>query len=288
MPTLKTIMTGAASFPPDLANAIKEVIPHLDDIRIGYGLTESSPVVTLCTPNDNKQYRLTTVGRPIEYVETKIVDPNTGNIVEHNKEGELLVRGHNVMVGYFEDPERTKETLTADKWLKTGDVATMCEKGYIRISGRTKEMIIKGGESKFVIHTVYLFKSVLPVDRLLKASLSFRHLSGGDRERSARTRKRTGRILFWSTRQASRSSRRLLDKAGQSEVGHHRRRDSVLLQVADHQLQSAKLRYVCGRISANSNRQAEEVRDDSNYLREARHRAVMYLAFGWSKIKSLN
>ena len=151
MPSLKTIMTGAASFPPDLANTIKEVIPQLDDIRIGYGLTESSPVVTLCTPQDDKQYRLTTVGRPIEYVEVKVVDQKTQDTVEHGVEGELYVRGHNVMVEYFEDIERTRETITADRWLKTGDCATMDSKGYVKICGRTKEMIIKGGESEFFV-----------------------------------------------------------------------------------------------------------------------------------------
>lgn len=150
VPTLRTIMTGAASFPPELANTIKEVIPHLDDIRIGYGLTESSPVVSLCMPTDDKKYRLTTVGRPIEYVEVKIVDPKTEVTLEHNQEGELLVRGHNVMVGYFEDDEKTRETLTPNKWLKTGDCATMDENGYVKICGRTKEMIIKGGESKLI------------------------------------------------------------------------------------------------------------------------------------------
>lgn len=144
-------MTGAASFPPDLANTIKEVIPHLDDIRIGYGLTESSPVTTLCMPTDEKQYRLTTVGRPIEYVEVKVVDPQTEVTLAHNQEGELLIRGHNVMVQYFDDEERTKETLTPSRWLKTGDRATMDEKGFVKICGRTKEMIIKGGENIYPV-----------------------------------------------------------------------------------------------------------------------------------------
>lgn len=145
VPSLTTILTGAASFPPELEKTIKETIPHFEDLRIGYGLTESSPTCSLSKATDSQIKKITTVGRVIEYVEVKIVDPITDQTVEHDKEGELLIRGHNVMIEYFEDSEKTKEAITPTKWLKTGDRATMDKEGFIKICGRTKEMIIKGG-----------------------------------------------------------------------------------------------------------------------------------------------
>jgi fatty-acyl-CoA synthase len=104
-------------------------------------------VITQTTTDDSLEIRVTTVGRALPHTEVKLVDPQTGKIVPRGKVGELCTRGYLVMNGYYNDPEATAQTIESDGWLHSGDLATLDENGYFRITGRIKEMIIRGGEN---------------------------------------------------------------------------------------------------------------------------------------------
>jgi fatty-acyl-CoA synthase len=116
-------------------------------LTICYGLTEASPVITQTTTDDTFERKTSTVGRALPHTEVRIIDPNTGKEVPLGQNGELLTRGYLVMNGYHNDPENTKTTIEPDGWLHTGDIASMDEHGYVVITGRLKEMIIRGGEN---------------------------------------------------------------------------------------------------------------------------------------------
>jgi fatty-acyl-CoA synthase len=120
---------------------------HLPEITIAYGLTEASPVVTMTDLDDTIAHRTQTVGKPLPGVEVKIVDPVTEEPLAPGTAGELWVRGYLIMQGYYNKPEETRAAITDDGWLRTGDLALQDEDGYIRICGRKKEMIIRGGEN---------------------------------------------------------------------------------------------------------------------------------------------
>jgi fatty-acyl-CoA synthase len=120
---------------------------HMPEITIAYGLTEASPVVTMTDINDNMARRTQTVGKPLSGAEVKIVGPATDEPLPPGDAGELWVRGYLVMKGYYKKPEATKEAITADGWLRTGDLASQDADGYIKIRGRKKEMMIRGGEN---------------------------------------------------------------------------------------------------------------------------------------------
>jgi fatty-acyl-CoA synthase len=120
---------------------------HCHDLTICYGLTEASPVITQTTVSDSLDIRVTTVGRALPHTEVRIVDVKTGAIVPRGQNGELCTRGYLVMKGYYNDPKSTAATIEPDGWLHTGDLATMDDDGYVRITGRIKEMIIRGGEN---------------------------------------------------------------------------------------------------------------------------------------------
>jgi fatty-acyl-CoA synthase len=146
---LSSLRTGimAGALCPELL--MKKVIQdmHLPEITIAYGLTEASPVVTMTTPDDTLAHRTQTVGKPMPGVEVKIVDPANDEPVPPGTAGELWVRGYLVMQGYYNKPEATQETITEEGWLLTGDLALQDEDGYIKICGRKKEMMIRGGEN---------------------------------------------------------------------------------------------------------------------------------------------
>jgi fatty-acyl-CoA synthase len=110
-----------------------------------YGLTECSPGVSINDPDDSIERRATTVGRPMAETEVRVVDPATLREVARGERGELWVRGHCVMKGYFEQPEATAQVLLPDGWLRTGDLAIHGADDYLRIVGRLKEMVIRGG-----------------------------------------------------------------------------------------------------------------------------------------------
>ena len=122
---------------------------HRDEVTSGYGMTETSPVSTQTTVDDPVERRVSTIGRVHPHVEVKVVDPLTDETVPRGETGELCTRGYSVMLGYWEDPEKTAEALDADGWMHTGDLAVMREDGYVNIVGRSKDMVIRGGENVY-------------------------------------------------------------------------------------------------------------------------------------------
>jgi fatty-acyl-CoA synthase len=120
---------------------------HMADVTICYGMTETSPVSTQTGADDSLEKRVGTVGRVHPHVEVKIVNPETGDTVPRGEPGELLTRGYSVMRGYWEEPERSAEAIDVSHWMHTGDLAAMDDDGYVNIVGRSKEMVIRGGEN---------------------------------------------------------------------------------------------------------------------------------------------
>jgi fatty-acyl-CoA synthase len=129
---------------------MKQVIDrmHMPEVTIAYGMTETSPVSFQSAAHDSLEHRVSTVGRVQPHLEVKIVD-ETGRIVPRGATGELCTRGYSVMIGYWDDPERTAEALDASGWMHTGDLATLDADGYGNIVGRIKDMVIRGGENVY-------------------------------------------------------------------------------------------------------------------------------------------
>ena len=121
----------------------------MSEVAICYGMTETSPVSTQTRVDDPLERRVATVGRVGPHVEVKVVDPDSGLVVERGVAGELCTRGYSVMLGYWEDPERTAEAVDRAGWMHTGDLATMDDEGYLNIVGRSKDMVIRGGENVY-------------------------------------------------------------------------------------------------------------------------------------------
>ena len=146
---LTSLRTGIMAGSPCPVEVMKQVVSrmHMEEVTIAYGMTETSPVSTQTVPEDSLEHRVSTVGRVHPHVEIKIVDPDTGRIVERGTPGELCTRGYSVMNGYWNDPERTAEAIDDAGWMHTGDLATMDSDGYVNIVGRIKDMIIRGGEN---------------------------------------------------------------------------------------------------------------------------------------------
>src|SRR5262245_22998476 len=145
-PALRTgIMAGS----PCPIEVMKQVVERMGahEITIAYGQTEASPVITQTRTDDPLDLRVSTVGRALPNVEVKIVDPETGQETPRGVQGELCTRGFIVMKGYYNMPEATAKAIDADGWLHTGDLATMDDNGYCKITGRLKDMIIRGGEN---------------------------------------------------------------------------------------------------------------------------------------------
>jgi fatty-acyl-CoA synthase len=140
-----TALSGGSTVPPELVRRIEREL----GVRFGivYGQTEASPVITQTRLDDAIDDKAETVGQPLPQVEVNVIDPATGEIVPTGAVGELCARGYQVMTGYYEMPDKTAETIDADGWLHTGDLATMDERGYLRIVGRLRDMIIRGGEN---------------------------------------------------------------------------------------------------------------------------------------------
>ncbi|WP_432777009.1 AMP-binding protein [Brevibacillus gelatini] len=146
---LSSLRTGimAGSLCP--IEVMKKVVDKMGirDITIAYGQTEASPVITQTRPEDSIERKVSTVGRLHEGVEAKIIDPATGEIVPPGVQGELCTRGYLVMKGYYNMPDQTAKAIDEEGWLHTGDLATVDGEGYYRITGRLKDMIIRGGEN---------------------------------------------------------------------------------------------------------------------------------------------
>jgi fatty-acyl-CoA synthase len=148
---LSSLRTGIMAGSPCPVEVMKRVIVdfNMTEVTIAYGMTETSPVSTQTAPDDDLERRVSTVGRIHPHVEVKIIDPETGGTVERGQSGELCTRGYSVMIGYWNDPERTAEAIDEGGWMHTGDLATMDEAGYVNIVGRIKDMIIRGGENVY-------------------------------------------------------------------------------------------------------------------------------------------
>ncbi|MFO0957238.1 MAG: AMP-binding protein [Isosphaeraceae bacterium] len=149
---LSSLRTGIMAGSPCPLPLMRQVIDHLGarEITIGYGLTEASPIITQTSVDDPIEVRVSTVGSPLPGVQVKRIDPATGDdLPDDNMErpGELCCKGHGVMAGYYNNPEATARTFTGDGWLRTGDLAIRRPDGNFRIVGRSKELIIRGGEN---------------------------------------------------------------------------------------------------------------------------------------------
>jgi fatty-acyl-CoA synthase len=144
-----SLRTGIMSGSPCPIEVMQRVQRELGipDLTIAYGQTEASPVVTQTRTDDGTELRVTTVGRPIPGIEIKLVDPATGETLGDNTQGELCVRGHVVMLGYYNMPQQTAAAIDKDGWLHSGDLATRIPSGYFKITGRIKDMVIRGGEN---------------------------------------------------------------------------------------------------------------------------------------------
>ena len=143
--SLRTGMMAGATCPIELMNRLIEKM-NLKEILIGYGQTETSPLNHITKPDDSLENRTQTVGKAIPFVEIKVIN-EFGQVCELNEPGEICIRGYSVMKGYWGDEEKTRETISEGGWLHSGDIATMDEYGYVKITGRIKDMIIRGGEN---------------------------------------------------------------------------------------------------------------------------------------------
>jgi len=146
---LTSLRTGIMAGSPCPVEVMRKVIErmHMAEVTICYGMTETSPVSTQTSADDDLDHRTRTVGRVHPHVEVKIVDPISGACVERGLSGELCTRGYSVMLGYWNDSEQTAGAIDRAGWMHTGDLATMDHDGYLNIVGRSKDMIIRGGEN---------------------------------------------------------------------------------------------------------------------------------------------
>jgi len=146
---LSSLRTGIMAGSPCPVEVMKRVISemHMTDVTICYGMTETSPVSTQTTADDEVERRVSTVGRVHPHLEIKVIDPETGLVVPRGRTGELCTRGYSVMLGYWNEPAKTAEAIDAARWMHTGDLAVMDEAGYLNIVGRIKDMVIRGGEN---------------------------------------------------------------------------------------------------------------------------------------------
>jgi fatty-acyl-CoA synthase len=148
---LSSLRTGIMAGSPCPTEVMKQCVSamHMEEVTICYGMTETSPVSTQTDADDPLDKRVGSVGRVHPHVEIKVVDPLTGRVVDRGESGELCTRGYSVMLGYWEDAERTAEAIDRAGWMHTGDLATMDDEGYVNIVGRIKDMIIRGGENVY-------------------------------------------------------------------------------------------------------------------------------------------
>ena len=165
--SLRVATTGATTIPVDLIRAMHEDL-GIDDVFSAYGLTESTGVVSLCQKGDDFETIATTCGQPLPGTKLRLVDDD-GQDVDAGEEGEIWVRGFNVMQGYLDMPEVTAETITPEGWLKTGDIGTQDAKGYIKITDRKKDMVIVGG---FNVYPAEIEKALLRHPAIVDAAVT--------------------------------------------------------------------------------------------------------------------
>jgi len=148
---LTSLRTGIMAGSPCPVEVMKHVVQrmHMDEVSICYGMTETSPVSTQTRFDDSIERRVSTVGRAGPHLEVKIIDPATGLTAPYGEPGELCTRGYSVMLGYWEQPEKTAEVIDQARWMHTGDLGIMDADGYVNITGRIKDMVIRGGENVY-------------------------------------------------------------------------------------------------------------------------------------------
>ena len=148
---LSTLRTGIMAGSPCPVEVMKRVMSemHMSEVTIAYGMTETSPVSCQTRPDDDTERRVSTVGRVHPHVEVKVVNPDTGLVLPRGEPGEMCTRGYSVMLGYWDEPEKTAEAIDAGRWMHTGDLAVMDNAGYLNIVGRIKDMVIRGGENVY-------------------------------------------------------------------------------------------------------------------------------------------
>jgi fatty-acyl-CoA synthase len=148
---LTSLRTGIMAGSPCPVEVMKRVITemHMEGVAIAYGMTETSPVSTQTRADDDLERRTATVGRVLPHVEVKVIDPANGLVVPPGTPGELCTRGYSVMLGYWDEPDKTAEAIDAARWMHTGDLAVMGEDGYVNIVGRIKDLVIRGGENVY-------------------------------------------------------------------------------------------------------------------------------------------
>jgi len=146
---LSSLRTGIMAGSPCPVEVMKQVIDRMGmaEVSICYGMTETSPVSTQTRMDDSIERRVATVGRVGPHIEVKVIDPKTGLTVPRDTPGELCTRGYSVMLGYWQQPDKTAEVIDAARWMHTGDIAVMDDDGYLSITGRIKDMVIRGGEN---------------------------------------------------------------------------------------------------------------------------------------------
>jgi fatty-acyl-CoA synthase len=146
---LSALRTGIMAGSPCPVEVMKRVVSemHMTEVTICYGMTETSPVSTQTTADDDMDRRVSTVGRVHPHVEVKVIDPDTGQVRSRGVPGELCTRGYSVMLGYWNEPAKTAEAIDTARWMHTGDLAVMDDAGYLNIVGRIKDMVIRGGEN---------------------------------------------------------------------------------------------------------------------------------------------
>jgi fatty-acyl-CoA synthase len=148
---LSSLRTGIMAGSPCPVEVMKQVIERMGmtEVSICYGMTETSPVSTQTRADDSVDRRVSTVGRVGPHLEVKVVDPETGLTMPRGEPGELCTRGYSVMLGYWEQPEKTAEAIDVARWMHTGDLAVMDDESYVNITGRIKDMVIRGGENLY-------------------------------------------------------------------------------------------------------------------------------------------
>jgi fatty-acyl-CoA synthase len=148
---LSSLRTGIMAGSPCPVEVMKRVVSemHMAEVTIAYGMTETSPVSCQTRPDDDTDRRVSTVGRVHPHIEVKIIDPDTGLVLPRGAPGEMCTRGYSVMLGYWDEPEKTAEAIDAGRWMHTGDLAVMDNAGYLNIVGRIKDMVIRGGENVY-------------------------------------------------------------------------------------------------------------------------------------------
>jgi fatty-acyl-CoA synthase len=146
---LSSLRTGIMAGSPCPVEVMKQVVDRMgmDEVSICYGMTETSPVSTQTRVTDSLERRVATVGQAHPHIEVKVIDPETGLTLPRGQAGEFCTRGYSVMLGYWAQPEKTAESIDAARWMHTGDLAVMDDEGYLNITGRIKDLVIRGGEN---------------------------------------------------------------------------------------------------------------------------------------------